>query len=310
MIVVVAANPALDVTYAVDALKPGTSHRVRTVTQRAGGKGVNVARVLSGLGHSTVVVGLAGGVTGHQLRAELDAEHLRHRFVPLVGETRRTVTVVAGGDATVFNEPGPVVDGVAWDALVEGVARALGGGATGLVCSGSLPPGAPAGSYAALVRLARDQRIPVVVDAEGMPLLAAARAGADLVKPNAAELAATTGVASHIQAAQVLRGAGAGSVAVSLGADGMLAVTGQGAWRVRLPRRLAGNPTGAGDAAAAAFVAGMASGQAWVDMLRHAVALSAAAVLAPVAGSVDVVAYHGLLPDVHVEEIDAAHPDR
>ena len=310
MIVVVAANPALDLTYTVDALRPGASHRVRAVTQRGGGKGVNVARVLSQLGHSTVVIGLAGGVAGHQLRADLDAAHLRHRLVPVPGETRRTVTVVAGGDATVFNEPGPVVDEVAWAALVEGAARALGDGATGLVCSGSLPPGAPADGYAALVRLARDRRIPVVVDAEGVPLLAAATAGADLAKPNAAELAATTGVTSHIQAARVLREAGAGAVAVSLGADGMLAVTGQGTWHACTPHRLAGNPTGAGDAAAAAFAVGMAGGQAWAGMLRHAVALSAAAVLAPVAGSVDVAAYHRLLPDVHVEETDAARLDR
>lgn len=324
MIVAVAANPALDVTYLVDALKPGTSHRVRAVTQRAGGKGVNVARVLSQLEHSTMVIGLAGGATGHQLRGDLDAAGLRHRLVPVAGETRRTVTVVAGGDATLFNEPGPRVDDAAWAALVEAVGLALADSVTGLVCSGSLPPGAPVDGYAALVRLAQGRRIPVVVDAEGAPLLAAARAGADLVKPNLAELLTTTDLTNHMQAARALREAGAGAVAVSLGADGMLAVTGQGTWYARPPRRLAGNPTGAGDAAVAAFIAGMTGsvagmtgfaagttgGQAWADVLRHAVALSAAAVLTLVAGCVDIAAYHRLLPDVHVEEIHAAHPDR
>lgn len=310
MIVTVTANLALDVTYSVDALRPGATHRIRGMGQQAGGKGVNVARVLAQLGHPTLVVGLAGGLTGQQIRHDLDDAGLSHRLVPISGETRRTLTVVAEGDATLLNEPGPPIDETAWTALVDEVGQALAGGAAALVCSGSLPPGAPVDGYATLVRLARDHRVPVVVDAEGAPLLAAVQAGADLVKPNAAELTATTGLTRPEQAARELRDSGAAAVVVSLGADGILAVTLQSTWRARPPERIAGNPTGAGDAAVAALARGLADGSTWPDLLRHTVAMSAAAVLAPLAGRVDIAAYHRLLSDVAVEEMDATDPDR
>ena len=55
MILTLTLNAALDVSYEVDALVPGTSHRVRAVRQRAGGKGINVARILHNrLGDATV----------------------------------------------------------------------------------------------------------------------------------------------------------------------------------------------------------------------------------------------------------------
>jgi tagatose 6-phosphate kinase len=310
MIVTVTANLALDVTYSVDSLRPGTTHRVRTVRKQAGGKGVNVARLLSQLGHPTLILGLAGGLTGQQAREDLLAAGLNHQLVPMPGETRQTLTVVAGGDATVFSEPGSLIDDATWTALEASVSQALIDGATVLVCSGSLPPGAPADGYATLVRLARAHHVPVVVDAEGEPLLQAAKAGADLVKPNAAELTFTTGLTDHRQAAQSLRESGATAVAVSLGANGIYAVTAHGTWRARPPHRAAGNPTGAGDAAVAAFAAGIAGSATWPDLLRHAIALSAAAVAAPVAGAASLAVYHRLLPEIRVEEIDATQNNR
>ena len=86
-------------------------------------------------------------------------------------------------------------------------------------------------------------------------------------------------------AATALRTAGAEAVVVSLGADGLLAVTGDGDWHASPPARVAGNATGAGDAVTAALVHGMVSSRPWPERLGHAMALGAAAVAAPVAGS-------------------------
>ncbi|MFE6978145.1 1-phosphofructokinase family hexose kinase [Streptomyces sp. NPDC057682] len=73
MILTVTLNTALDLTYGVPALVPHTSHRVTAPVERPGGKGVNVARVLTALGHDTVVTGFAGGRTGAVLRDHLAA---------------------------------------------------------------------------------------------------------------------------------------------------------------------------------------------------------------------------------------------
>ena len=71
VIVTVTPNPAVDVTYGLDALRPGQVHRVRTVTTRAGGKGVNVARVLVRLGSRCAAVGLGSGPDADAVVAEI-----------------------------------------------------------------------------------------------------------------------------------------------------------------------------------------------------------------------------------------------
>ncbi|MYS63722.1 1-phosphofructokinase, partial [Streptomyces sp. SID5473] len=68
------------------------------------------------------------------------------------------------------------------------------------------------------------------------------------------------------------------------------------------PAPVRGNPTGAGDSAVAALLAGLVEGLPWPETLARAVALSAATVLAPAAGEFDAAAYERLLPDVSVTE--------
>jgi tagatose 6-phosphate kinase len=308
MILTVTLNAALDVTYGVDSLRPRTSHRVDSAHERAGGKGVNVARVLAALGHEVVVTGLAGGPTGALLRDELHTAGLRDELSTVSGDSRRTLTVVSrdDGDATVFNQRGPQVSPREWRAFADRFA-CLARDATVVALCGSLPPGLPRDAYARLVRAAAGAGAATVLDTSGPALLDALGAGPDVVKPNAAELAAVTGSEDVPAAAARLRALGARAVVASRGPEGVHAVTPHGAWRAAPPERLAGNPTGAGDACVAALAAGLATGAPWTDILRDAVALSAAAVLCPLAGDIDAGAHRRFRTTVSVEEIHAAH---
>ncbi|SOB79535.1 1-phosphofructokinase family hexose kinase [Streptomyces sp. 1331.2] len=306
MILTVTLNAAVDVTYRLDRVARHGSNRIETVTERAGGKGVNVARVLAALGHDTAVTGLAGGVTGQALRAELAAAGLRDELVPIGGTTRRTVAVVEDvtGDATVYLEPGPTVTTEEWSDFTVRYRRLL-RTARAVVLSGSLPLGVPPDAYGRLVALATEAGVPAVLDAEGPALLAGLGAGPALVKPNAAELAAAAGPVAPLTGARMLRTAGARAVVVSLGPGGLLASTPEGDWRARPPEAARGNPTGAGDSAVAALTAGLVAGTPWPERLAEAVALSAATVLAPLAGSFDPADHRRLRPLVRVEPV---HP--
>ncbi|MGH3425452.1 MAG: PfkB family carbohydrate kinase, partial [Nocardioidaceae bacterium] len=73
MILTVTLNAALDVTYRLPTVTWGGTNRVREVTSRAGGKGINVTRLLHTLGEETVATGLVGGGTGEEIRADLRA---------------------------------------------------------------------------------------------------------------------------------------------------------------------------------------------------------------------------------------------
>lgn len=271
MILVVAPNPTIDVTYDVDGLRPGATNRVTAVRERVGGKPLNVARALRALGHEVTVVGFATD--------DLVAEGV---WVRVPGRARRTVAVVdrTADSVTSLNEPGPAVDAEAWAELRAAVAERL-PAAAALVLSGSLPPGLPRDAYATLVTMARAAGVYVSVDADGDALLLALPAAPNLVKPNRDELTSALGSIDPAAGAQRLRTAGAEAVVVSLGPEGLVAATPEGEWAVAPRRVVAGNPTGAGDATVAGLVGGAVTGEPWPDRLRRAVELGAAAVRRP-----------------------------
>ena len=197
MILTVTLNAALDITYDVDELVPHGSHRVTAVRQRAGGKGVNVASVLTRMGHPVI----ATGIVGRRGPATRSARISRRggcaaRFVDGGGSSRRTVNVVsaAHGDATIFNEPGPELTATRLGVLGRRPRlRAGRGRGDVVVLSGSLPPGLPDDAYAELVDLGHAHEARVIVDADGAALRGALTAGPDLVTPNRAELLVATG---------------------------------------------------------------------------------------------------------------------
>jgi tagatose 6-phosphate kinase len=302
MIVTVTLNPALDLTYAVDALVPHGIHRVATVAERPGGKGLNVARVLHALGEPVLAIGLLGGATGSRVAELLTEEGVRSSFVRTGGETRRTVAVVDPADATGFWEPGPRITPAEWSHFIEEF-RELLGPATVVALSGSLPPGVPLDGYATLIAHAAAAGVPTVLDTSGPALRHGLRAAPTLAKPNDAELAAlfdTPALPGPAGFVTAVRAVAAGPVVVSRGAAGLLAVTGDEVWECAPPVPVDGNPTGAGDACVAALARGLRDHTPWPELLPDAVALSAAAVAASVAGAFD--------PDVYRRTRATASP--
>lgn len=315
MILTVTPHPAIDLTWHLGTLERGGSHRVQPGASRAGGKGINVARVLHSTGYPVLALTTAGGETGEELRADLAASGIPHEVLGVAASTRRSVAIVEtdAAETSILNEHGP--------ALLPGESTALelaagrrARDADTVVLSGSLPPGfGPerlGALVATLVALA-----PVIVDTSGPGLLAAASAGAHVLKPNREELAAATGLTDPLDGAHSLLSLGARLVVVSLGAEGLLVVTRDHApLHARLAAALRGNPTGAGDAAVAAIAVSLAAGDdLWSSspagsdaralLARRATAWSAAAVLMPLAGEVDP-RHAVLMDDVMITEVE------
>lgn len=287
-VVVLTPNPAVDITYRVDSQRIGETVRVAEVTRRAGGKGINVASVLGQLGTPAVAVSPLGGAAGIWIHQEVTDRGLTSRPVPIAGETRTTVTVTDGRmHPTVLTEPGPVLSEGEWQAVASTIA-AEGRPDGYLVISGSLPGGADPVLVGAWIAQGRAAGVTTVADVSGPALLAAAAAGADLLKPNTAELLAATGLTDEQQAARLLLERGAGTVIVSRGAEGLAAYDRSGRLLIEpAPARVQGNPVGAGDAATAGLIAALCRGRSLAQGLSWAAAAGAAAVRVPWAGEID-----------------------
>jgi tagatose 6-phosphate kinase len=287
-VVVVTPNPAVDVTYRVAEQVVGETVRVQSVERRPGGKGINVVRVLRRLGLDAAAVQPLGGATGAWIRERLVAEGIETVTVDAPDETRTTVAVVDDiAHPTLLSEPGEALDDTAWDALTHAVEQHCEPGGY-LVIAGSFPPHTAPSRVAALVTAGRSAGAVVVVDASGPALVAAADAGAHIVKPNEAELLEATGATSLERGLDELLARGAGSAIVSRGASGLLLASADGG-RVSQPAvpGVTGNPTGAGDAATAGLVFALAAGRPLAEALLSAAVVGAAAVLAPTAGEID-----------------------
>ena len=235
MILTVTPNAALDLTWWVDRIEPGETHRVPSGMARAGGKSLNVARVAHSQGRQVLAIATAGGATGAELELELSSSGLPHQLVPVEASTRRSLALydAANDETSIFNEFGENHSDAEWQSLLNAVDASL-EHARCLVGSGSLPPRSNTGGearfdsgdfYPALVRRAAARGIPSIIDTSGSALLAAADAGATVLKPNREELMAATNIADPLLAARSLIERGAHLVLLSLGSGGMIAVS-------------------------------------------------------------------------------------
>jgi 1-phosphofructokinase family hexose kinase len=314
MILTLTPNPAVDITYAVQTVTLGESHRVGDVRERAGGKGLNVAAVLAGLGRHALAVAPVGADELAAFATDLTERGVSHRLVESPRRTRRSVAVVdANGEATLFNEAGSAQPEVVWTRLLDTVV-ALAPQASVLTISGSLPASAPGDLVGRLSTEASRSGLQVVLDVGGSALARALGAGPTLVKPNRVEARSAVGLPRDAEPtaadlASALVDAGAGAAIVSDGVNGLQLRHGDVRLRARVREPLRGNPTGAGDALTASLAAdleslgGLPEGRdLWAEVLRRGVAWSAAAVLQPVAGVVDPADVERLLPSVEIEE--------
>lgn len=276
MILTVTLNPSIDTRYEVDHLVIDDVNRV-TPAKTAGGKGLNVSRVLVQLGDDVVATGLLGGHSGAYLGDLMDADGICHRFTPIAGESRTCIALLHDGNQTEFLESGPTVSADELAAFTDNY-RGLVAEADCVTISGSLPRGVDADYYAELVRIAAEAGKPVLLDTSGAALDAALAAPVKptLVKPNLTEINALLGTSFTTGEADALgdavaadpRFAGISWVVVTMGGAGAVAFHEGRRYRVTTPPIAAVNATGSGDSTIAGFAHAIAAGSDDATVLK------------------------------------------
>jgi 6-phosphofructokinase 2 len=277
-------NPTIDMASEANAVH--AIRKVRTFNERQdpGGGGVNVSRVVRELGGETLAIILAGGVTGRFLEELLDSAGVSRRSIPIAGRTRISQTVLdrGSGQEYRFVPEGPAVTEAEWGAALKTIEEIEGGW---LVASGSLPTGVPRDFYARAAVIAKARGLHLVVDTSGDALrLTLEQGGIDLVKPSRGEFESLVGRplredAQLEQAAvELVRSGRVACVAVTLGGDGAVLATADGALRLPALDVPVRGAVGAGDSFLAAMTLALSLGAEAADAFAWGVAAGAAAV--------------------------------
>ena len=287
MILTLTANPSVDHTVRLGGkLARGSVIRAEASASQAGGKGVNISRAAIGAGVPTLAI--VPAPEGDPFVAELATDGIPCHPVGPASSPRGNITITEpDGTTTKLNLPGPTASPALLEELaatVESHAR----DASWIVLAGSLPPGAPEEWYASLLaRLARLDGVRTAVDTSEGPLAAVVasldQAAPALLKPNAEELAVATGTApghdpaAAALAARALLDRGLGACLVTLGGDGAVLVTPDGAWHADPPPTTVVSTVGAGDSSLFGYLLADLRGLPAPERLRLAVAYGSAA---------------------------------
>lgn len=292
MIVTLTANPSLDRTMTVpEALRPGEVQAATSAREDAGGKGINVARVVSAGGvECAAVLPLA---PDDPFESALRDGGLHTVRVPVRGHVRANLAITdPAGVTTKLNLPGAGLSPDEASAMVDAVVAAS-AHARWVVLAGSLPPGVDDDFYLRVIQAVRRAHSApplIAVDASGPALAAAVAEGApDLIKPNDDELAELAGVEldgadpveAVLEVARALVPAKVRAALVTLGADGAVLVERGGAWVARPPRIRAVSTVGAGDSSLAGYLLAHTRGAGPEERLADAVRYGAAAASLP-----------------------------
>lgn len=314
MIVTLTMNPSVDRTAGVAGpLERGGVNRLADITDVAGGKGINVARVLGEAAPKYAgpeVLAVAPSSHSDPFAAMLGASQIPHALVSVEGPVRVNLTVTEpDGTTTKLNAPGAELDDPVRASLVDTVvAAAERSPSSWAALCGSLPHGCPQDFYLAATTALHDVGVSVALDTSDAPLEAlgaAMRGGSregrflpDLIKPNGLELGQLLGIdGSALEsgaeagdfgpvaaAARNLVDAGAGAALVTLGGAGALLATPAGVWSASPPDIAVRSTVGAGDASLAGYLLAAHLGLEPPERLRWAVAHGSVAASLPGTG--------------------------
>lgn len=188
-------NPCLDRTlYIGGGLKKGEVNRAEYARLCAGGKGINVSRMLRQLGVFAPAYGFAGGEEGRLLEELLKKSGIPYFLTGTACATRTCTKIVdADGLTTELNERGGPVTGEELERLIKKTSEfasvSLKYRKTAyLVVGGSLPEGVEAEIYSAVLKENGKKGIRCVLDADGEALKKGLEGGPWLIKPNIHEL--------------------------------------------------------------------------------------------------------------------------
>ncbi len=282
-IISVTLNPSIDVTLWTDGMDRDATNRVLEETREAGGKGINVSRVVQTFGMPNLCLSVVGEDNSDEFAGYLEEESIHYELLKVQGAVRENLTLRHADCTMKINRKGPFLSVVMIGALMALIQSRMNEGDI-VMFGGSLPENVAVSDYAELIMAVKQAGARVVIDSDLFTLEDYRRISPWLIKPNIHELRRILPVDDDsdeavLRAARRVQQAGVENVLVSRGADGILCVNDRLAVKATAPEVEAKSTVGAGDSALAGFLIGTVKEYGVEECVRLASACGSACVM-------------------------------
>ncbi|MBS4174200.1 hexose kinase [Bacillus sp. FJAT-49736] len=311
MIISVTMNPSVDISYQLEDFKLNDVNRAASVIKTAGGKGLNVARVVHQLDVPVLATGILGGTIGDFIVSQLQKDGIRNDFLKTEQESRNCIAILHNGNQTEILEAGPTLSEKEKAEFIVHFSKLLEKGKV-VTISGSLPKGLDASVYLEMMLLADQWQVPVILDCSGPVLeqvLSHQETKPFAIKPNTDELNQLLGLNLSPDDLDGLRSAvsqplfnGIEWVVISLGAKGAFVKHRDEYFLASIPKVSVVNPVGSGDSVVAGFATAILQAKAREDVIRTAMTTGVLNAMEAQTGFVDVAKYDAIYNEVKVEK--------
>lgn len=285
MIRTITLNPAVDKTIEIGNFEVGKVNRVSSIRLDAGGKGINVSKVIKNLGGKSIAMGILGGRAGEFIKEYLDSSQIINDFIFTEDETRTNVKIVdkLAKTNTDINEAGQNIS----QEVLQEVNRKIKEDTNSndiVIFSGSIPSNVEKTIYRDWISQVKKKGAKAILDADGELLAEGIKAAPYLIKPNIHELEgmfnrSICGIKEVEEVAKNLLEYGIISVVVSLGSEGALFVHREHTIYAHGLKVEVKSTVGAGDSMVAALAYSIEQGYSFEEAVKLAVATGTANVM-------------------------------
>lgn len=300
MVYTVTLNPAVDYYLTMEELSLGGLNEIRDGYTLAGGKGINVSKVLKSCGVHSTATGFLGGFTGEYIKKDMRDYGIDDMFVNIVKETRINIKLNTTNCETEIAGQSPTISDVEYKKFCNILSDIISGDI--LVLSGSIPSTMAKDIYKIIVDK-MSKGVKIIFDSRGAGFKKALGPNIYLTKPNVKELEElfdekfeTT--KEIIEAGKRLQKMGSQNVLISRGKDGSILITENDVFIGNVPKGKLVSSVGAGDSMIAGFIYGISKGD---DILTsYKLAIAAGSATAYKYGLADVEDINRLLDDIQI----------
>lgn len=274
MIYTITLNPAIDYYLEMDKLNIGELNSLNEAYTLAGGKGINVSKVLKNFSINSTALGFVGGFTGDFIKKDLISLNIDEKFIQLNENTRINIKLKTLDNETEISGKSPLISPENINALYEILKNVTKDDI--LVLSGSVPKSIVTTIYADIIeKVGKD--IKVILDTRGEAFDFALKKGVFLTKPNKTELEEyfnkkLNSTDDIIEAGKELQKLGSKNVLISLGKDGSILLAENEVYIGNAPKGKLISSVGAGDSMVAGIIYGLVTEHSLVKAYRYGIA--------------------------------------